>query len=174
LIIPTPHTTGHSCFTECPRKHSAKSLPSVTLDKDVLVNCTSTTTSLPSPFCRALGKDFAECHLALGKEKSSPRRPVMTIETLTSVYCTGTRQRSYPWAPLPVTLPSVLGGTRQRLRLYRVSAGLALDNGSTSGPICQFLCRVSRPLHLANKLYWFLGVPSLSSAMALTLDQVPL
>jgi hypothetical protein len=31
-----------------------------------------------------------------------------------------TRQKSSSWAPLPVLLPSVLGGTRQRLPLYRV------------------------------------------------------
>jgi hypothetical protein len=37
-------------------------------------------------------------------------------------------------APLPVPLSTALGGTRQRIRLCRVQAGLALGNGSTVGP----------------------------------------
>jgi hypothetical protein len=60
------YTTGRSSFVEClrhsakPRKHSANTLPSVTLSKERSANCTSATASLPSTFCRALGKDFAE------------------------------------------------------------------------------------------------------------------
>jgi hypothetical protein len=54
-------------------KHSAKSLPSVALDKESLANCTSATTSSPSTYYRALNKDFVECHLVLGKEKSPSR-----------------------------------------------------------------------------------------------------
>jgi hypothetical protein len=42
-------TTGISFFGEC-LKHSAKALPSVTLDKESLANYTSATTSLPSTF----------------------------------------------------------------------------------------------------------------------------
>jgi hypothetical protein len=73
---------GHNCFVEClknsakPGKHLAKSLPSVTLDKEVSVNCISATTSLPSTFCWALDKDFTECHLVLGKEKSPSLAPI--------------------------------------------------------------------------------------------------
>jgi hypothetical protein len=68
-----------------PRKHSANALPSVTLDKERSANCTSATASLPSTFCRALGKDFAECHLVLGKLKSPSRRQVTVTEPLPSV-----------------------------------------------------------------------------------------
>jgi hypothetical protein len=50
------------------RKHSTNSLPSVTLDKQVSVNCTSTSSSLPSTFYRALDKDFVKCHLVLTKK----------------------------------------------------------------------------------------------------------
>jgi hypothetical protein len=61
---------------------------------------------------------------------------------LPSVHCADTRYRSSLWSPLPVPLPSVLGSIRQRLPLCRVPAGLALGKGITSGPLCQFLCRV--------------------------------
>jgi hypothetical protein len=44
-------------------------MPSVTLDKEDSVNCTSVTTFLPSALCRVLDKVFAEYHLMLGKEK---------------------------------------------------------------------------------------------------------
>jgi hypothetical protein len=49
-------TTAHNCFAECfrhsarPRKHSANSLSSVTLDKEVSVNCTLATAYLPCNF----------------------------------------------------------------------------------------------------------------------------
>jgi hypothetical protein len=65
--------------------------------QNVLVNCTSTTTSLSSTFGWAHDKDFSECHLILTKEKSSSQRQV--TETLSSVFCTGPRQRS-PCGPL--------------------------------------------------------------------------
>jgi hypothetical protein len=51
--------------------------------------------------------------------------------------------------PLLVSLSSALGGTWQRLPL----------------------CRVSWPQHSAKKLYRFLGVPSLPSAMVIALDK---
>jgi hypothetical protein len=51
-------TTGIGLFAECmPEKHSAKSLPSVTLDKESSANCKLATTSLPSTFYRALDKE---------------------------------------------------------------------------------------------------------------------
>jgi hypothetical protein len=84
-------TTGHSFFAEA-ILHSAKALPSVTLGKERSANCTSATASLPSTFRRALGKDFAECHLTLGKEKSLSRRQVTVTDPLPSVFF-GTRQR---------------------------------------------------------------------------------
>ena len=117
LII--TYTTGISSFVVCLRHttkailHSAKPLPSVTLGKERSVNCTSTTASLPSTFCRALGKE-------LGKEKSPSRRQVTVTDLL----------------------PSVFVGTRQRRLLCRVSSGLALGKESSSGPLCQPLCRV--------------------------------
>jgi hypothetical protein len=80
-------TTGHSSFAECLRHsakailYSAKALPSVTLDKERSANCTSATASLPSTFCRALGK-----------EKSPSRCLVTVTDPLPSVFF-GTRQR---------------------------------------------------------------------------------
>jgi hypothetical protein len=91
-------TIGHSSFAECRRHsakailHSAKALPSVTLGKERSANCTSATASLPSTFCRALDKEFAECRLTLGKEKSPSRRQVTVTDPLPSVFF-GTRQR---------------------------------------------------------------------------------
>jgi hypothetical protein len=102
-----------------PRKHLANTLPSVTLGKERSANCTSATTSLPSTLCRALGKEFAECHLVLGKEKSSSRRQVTVTDPL----------------------PSVFFGTRQRGQFCRVSAIMALGKDRSSGPHCQSLCR---------------------------------
>ena len=55
-------TTGLSEFAECqghsakPNLHSAKALPSAALGKDHSVKNESAKTSLPSVFCRALGK----------------------------------------------------------------------------------------------------------------------
>jgi hypothetical protein len=95
------------------------SLPSVTLDKEVSMNCTSATSSFPSifccTFCRALSKYFVECQLVLGKEKLSSRRQV----TVTKL------------------LPSVRPNTRQRLPICQVSSRLALDKEGSSGPLCQ-------------------------------------
>jgi hypothetical protein len=147
-------TTGHSSFAEClshsakPRKYSTNTLPSVTLDKERLANCTSATTSLPSTFCRVpFGtrqrkvavtapsdghRSFAECLLW-----HSAKRPI-----LPSVGYHGPRQRRLQWAPPPVLVPRALVGTRQRMLLCRVSSGLALGKESSSGPLCQSLCRV--------------------------------
>jgi hypothetical protein len=44
------------------------------------------------------------------------------------------------WVPLTGPLPSILGGTWQRLSLCRVLAELALGKEIISGPLCQFLC----------------------------------
>jgi hypothetical protein len=142
------YTTRNSFFFEClkhsakPWKHSAKAWPNVTLGKESSANYTSATTSLPSTFYRALGKDFAKCHPILGKEKSSLRRLVTATEPVPSVHYTDTRQKCSPWAPLLGPLPSELGDTRQRLPLCRVLAELVLDNGITSGPLYKYLCQV--------------------------------
>jgi hypothetical protein len=70
-------TTGIAFFAEClihsakAILHSAKHLPSVTLGKEHSAKISSAKGSLPSVFFRTLGKDFAECQKALGKEKHS-------------------------------------------------------------------------------------------------------
>ena len=87
--------------------HSAKALPSVTLGKERSANCTSATASLSSTFCRALGKVFAECHLALGKKKSPSRRQVTVTDPLPSAYG-DTQQRLVQWTPQPVPVPRAL------------------------------------------------------------------
>jgi hypothetical protein len=72
LTRPIIITTGIAFFAECLRHsakailHSAKALPSVTLGKYFIgkgffAEC----------FFRTLGKNFAECQKALGKEKHS-------------------------------------------------------------------------------------------------------
>jgi hypothetical protein len=75
---------------------------------------------------------FAECLLW-----HSAKRPI-----LPSVCYHGPRQRPLQWAPPPVPVPRALVGTRQRRLLCRVSSGLALGKESSSGPLCQSLCRV--------------------------------
>jgi hypothetical protein len=92
---------------------------------------------LPSP--SVLGDTFAECHL----EHLAKKLPLCRV----SPACT--RQRVHQWGPASDSLPSALGGTRQRL----------------------LLCRVPGPQHYANKLYRCPGVASLLSAMALTLGK---
>jgi hypothetical protein len=112
-------TTGIGLFVEC--------LTSVTLGKESSANSTSATFSLSSTFYRALGKDFAECHSVLGKEKLPSRRLVTETMPLSSVLgdtrqrdylfaecpLAYTRQRGHQRGPLSVSLPSVLGGTRK-------------------------------------------------------------
>src|SRR5688500_7096742 len=99
-------TTGISSFAVClihsakAILHSAKALPSVTLHKERSANCTSATSSLPSTFCRALGK-----------EKSPSRRQVTVTDPLPSVCSRGPRQRLVQWAPPPVPVPRALVGT---------------------------------------------------------------
>jgi hypothetical protein len=106
--------------------------------------------------------------------------------SLSSVHCTDTRQRSSPWAPLPGHLPSVLGGTWQRLPLCRVPAGMTLGKEISNRPLLSvplpsalggtqqslLLCRAPKPSHSAKRLYRCPGVPSLPSAMTLTLGKV--
>jgi hypothetical protein len=78
-MLNTPYgtTTGIAFFAECLRHsakailHSAKALPSVTLGKEHSAKISSAKGSLPSAFFWTLGKDFAECQKALGKEKHS-------------------------------------------------------------------------------------------------------
>jgi hypothetical protein len=150
-----------------------------TLGKERSANCTSATVSLPSTFCQALGKDFAECHLALGKEKSPSRCQVTVTDPLPSAFrgtrqrgqfCRvwGPRQRQVQWTPPPVPVPRALVGTRQRRTLCRVSSGLALGKESSSGPLCQSLCRVPWQQHSAKMSLPVPRFPSLPSAMVST------
>lgn len=130
-------TTRHNCFAECfrhsvePRKHSAKSLPSVTLDKEVSTNCTSATASLSSTFCRALSK-----------EKSPSLRQVTMTETLPSVP-NGTRQRgSFCRVPAGLTLGKEGSSGPPRQALCRQPQVGTRQRESISVPLCQSLCRV--------------------------------
>jgi hypothetical protein len=75
---------------------------------------------------------FAECLL-----RHSAKRPI-----LPSVCYHGPRQRRLQWAPQLVPVSRALVGTRQRRLLCRVPSGLALGKESSSGPLCQPLCRV--------------------------------
>jgi hypothetical protein len=92
----------------------------VTLGKEGSAHSASVKLSLLSTFSRALGKDFAECQEVLGKEKQPSRRRV--TET--------------------ASLPSVLGDTRQRSYLYRVSVGQHSAKNPSAESSCQVLCRV--------------------------------
>ena len=99
-------------FAECqghsakPNLHSAKALPSAALGKGHLAKNRSAKVSLPSVFCRALGKAFAEC------------------PTLDKV---GTEKNPKKWEFLPKKMDFFLiGGGPHRsapihLRLFRVN-----------------------------------------------------
>ena len=74
-------TTGISGFAECqghsakPNLHLAKALPSAALGKEHSANKPSAKASLPSVFCRALGKAFAECrHSAKFESEKKPKK----------------------------------------------------------------------------------------------------
>jgi hypothetical protein len=164
-----PDTTGHNSFAEClrhsakPRKHSANTLPSVTLGKH-FAECNTRQRTLGELY---IGNGlFAEyflsdtrqriCRVPFGTRQRkvavmassdddgsfaecllshSVKRPI-----LLSVGYHGPRQRRLQWAPPPVPVPRALVGTRQRRLLCRVSSGLALGKESSSGPLCQSLC----------------------------------
>ena len=101
---------------------------------------------------------FAECLLW-----HSAKRPI-----LPSVCYHDPRQRRLQWAPPPVPVPRALVGTRQRRLLCRVSSGLALDTESSSGPLCQSLCRVPWQQHSAKMAFPVPRFPSLPSAIVST------
>ena len=66
VVLQVTTTTENSRFSVChnhstkSKKHSAKSLPSITLNKQHTASTVPANGSLPSVFYRALGKDFAE------------------------------------------------------------------------------------------------------------------
>jgi hypothetical protein len=107
---------------------------------------------LPSTFYQALDKDFAECHSALGKEKSPSQQPVIETAPLPSVLddtqqrdyffveCppTHTRQSGHQQGPLLVSLPSALGDTWQSLLLLSSVRVTALDKEALPVPRCSF------------------------------------
>jgi hypothetical protein len=119
-------------------------LSSVTLGKEGSTHSQSAKPSMPSTFSRALGKDFAECQEVLGKEKQPSRR----------------------WVTKTTSLPSVLGDTRQRSYLCRVSAGQHSVKNPSVGPHVRFFaeCFV---WHSAKRV-------SLPSARAITLGKEPI
>jgi hypothetical protein len=92
----------------------------------------------------------------LGKEKSPSRRQVTATGDCVKCHSdtrqrlslcrvsTDARQISSPWAPLPIPLPRVLGGTQQRLPLCRVPTGLALGKGSPAGPFVSSFVECTR------------------------------
>jgi hypothetical protein len=138
-------TTGHSSFAVCLRHsakailHSVKTLPSVTLGKERSANYTSAAVSLPSTFCRALGK-----------EKSPSRRQVTVTDPLPSVFFS-TRQRGQFCRVSAITALGKEGSSGpHRQFLCRVSSGPVLGKESSSGPLCQSLCRVPWQQHLAK------------------------
>jgi hypothetical protein len=101
---------------------------------------------------------FAECLLW-----HSAKRPI-----LPSVSSRGPRQRLVQWAPPPVPVPRALVGTRQRRLLCRVSGGLTLGKEPSSGPLCQYLCRVPWQQHSAKMSLPVPRFPSLPSAIVST------
>jgi hypothetical protein len=108
------------------------------------------------------GSLFVECPLYLHSAKKLSVDPFTSLfverirwhsaksHSLPSAQLTSTRQRDHQRALL--SIPLTLGGTQQSL----------------------LLCRVLRPQHSAKMLYRCPGVPSLPSAMVMTLDKVPL
>jgi hypothetical protein len=97
---------------------------------------------------------FAECLLW-----HSAKRPI-----LPSACYHGPRQRRVQWAPPPVPVPRAFVGTRQRRTLCRVSSGPALGKESSSGPLCQSLCRVPWQQHSTKMALSVPRFPSLPSA----------
>ena len=89
----TTRLSGHSAK---PNLHSAKALPSAALGKDYSVKNESAKTSLPSVFCRALGKAFAECPI-LGKVGTEKKPEKMGIFTQTMEFFFNW------WRPPPVS-----------------------------------------------------------------------
>ena len=77
LLRWTKFTTGNSRFVAChmhsakPKKHSAKDLPSITLNKQHITSTVPANGSLPSVFYRALGKDFVESWNRRSAKKSN-------------------------------------------------------------------------------------------------------
>jgi len=68
-----PNVIGLVLFAECPKHsakpilHSAKALPSATVDKFYTAIIVTAKKALLSVFSQALGKAFATCHKALGR-----------------------------------------------------------------------------------------------------------
>jgi hypothetical protein len=150
-----PESAKHSAK---PEKHSTQALPSVALDKEGSANSTSAKASLPSTFSRALDTDFAECQTVLDKEKPPSRRRGDGDGALPSVLG-DTRQRSY----LCRVSPNTLG---IEVTPCRVSAGQHSAKNPSAGPHVRFFdeCFIWHSTKRA----------SLPSARATTLNKEPI
>jgi hypothetical protein len=95
------------CRVQKPGKYSAKGLPSVTLDKEVSMNCTSVTatTFLSSTFCRALSTRQRKVAITAAGDGDGDRAECHS-------------------------------DTPQRLTLCRVSIVLTLGKEALCGPLC--------------------------------------
>jgi hypothetical protein len=117
------YTTVIGRFTEClkhsakPDKHSAKTLPSVTLGKESSANNTSATASLPSTFYQAL--------VSLGTRQ---RKAVVTAP--------GNGDGAFAECHLI--------HSAKRLPLCRVATSLDSAKGPPAGPFVSFLAKCSR------------------------------
>jgi hypothetical protein len=103
-------TSGHSFLAE---KTLSERFVKYDSRQRISTNYTLTMVSLPSTFCQALGKAFAEHYQILDKEKSSSRRQVTMMEPLLSVVL----------------------NTRQMLSFCQVYVELALDKEVSYGRI---------------------------------------
>jgi hypothetical protein len=113
--------------------------------------------------------------------KKSSRHGAGVMETASLPSVLGdTRQRSYLYRVSPNTLGKEVtfaeclpASTRQRIR-QRVPMPASLSSALYDTRQSVPLCRVPGPLHSAKNLYRCPGLGSLSSAMVLTLGKVPL
>ena len=93
------YTAGSRSFAECrghsakAQKHSAKGLPSVTLGKRHSATPLTTKASLPSVFCRTLGKDVAEY---TKNTRQTFFQKKLKKDTRVSTALTNNRQRNRP------------------------------------------------------------------------------
>jgi hypothetical protein len=116
-VVGRTSATGFRPFAEClghsakPRLHSAKALPSVTLSKGYSAVIMSAKTSLPSAFCRTLGKGFAECQGRHSAKKSSRDGVWGRDDVFAECPWVGTRQRKVAvmaFGAVTASLPSAL------------------------------------------------------------------
>jgi hypothetical protein len=115
-------TTGIAAFAEC-LKHSAKTLPSVTLGKQDSAYSASAKPSLPSTLFRALGKEV--CRVPYNTRQ---RKAAVT----TSVDGDGAFAECLP------------GSTRQKINLCQVPPGTLGKEPAREGPHVRFFAECQR------------------------------